>query len=143
MGQSASVHIGMTMPVLDSEPDGSVVEVVPLALVVVPSVVVPSVEGFPVVAPSVDGSLGFPVVVPESVPCELLPAPLVVGVPESVVGWPVVVIDPVIVSTAVGLVGVVGFVVDTVVVPSSPQASNNGETSAATLPTLRYRICPS
>jgi len=135
MGQSASVHIGMTMPVLDpSDPDGSVVDVVSPA-VVVPSVAVPSVVvplGLPVVALSVDGSLGFAVVVPESVPCELLPAPLVVGVP-SVVGWPVVVIDPVIVSTAVGLVTVVVFVV-VPSVPSPLHANSNGETSAATRP---------
>jgi len=146
MGQSASVHIGGGSPELDpsvpSVPDGSVVVVSPA--VVVPSVstgsvVVPS--GDPVVIEVVDGSLGLLVFVPESLPCDV--PPVVVGVSMPVVGWPVVVIE--LVSIPVGLVGAVGIVVavGSVLVPLSPHASSNGETSAATLPTLRYRIHPS
>jgi hypothetical protein len=139
IGHSASVHIGGGGPpeLEPSVPDTSVVEA--SVVLVVPSVAL-EVEGSDdivvVVSTVVDGSLGLLVVVPGSVPCELPPSSPVVGVPGSVAGWPDVVIEPVSVSTPLGLVGVDGFVGESVVTPESPHANNSGETSAATLPTL-------
>jgi hypothetical protein len=133
MAHSASVHIGGGSPLLPLLPvSGSTVVTLPVDSV---AVVTGPVGSPPVVVP---GSLAE-VVVAESVPFELLPPSVVVGVP-SVFGSPLLVC-PDVAEVIVGL-GIVAVSVSPLATPpSSPQARSTGATRhAATKPNFGYRI---